>query len=77
MTPETFRTRLQALGLTTQGFAALVGIDRTTVAYWGRARSGRGVQEFPAWVGLLLTAWEANPACSPPQSHQLPAAQSS
>ncbi len=58
MTPATFRTRLRALGLSLERFAVLTGVSATTAANWGKERSGRGVQAFPAWVGLLLDAWE-------------------
>ncbi len=61
MTPVTFRDALQALDLTVQGFAALVRHDRSTCLRWGVARSGRGVQAFPAWVLLLLDAWLKHP----------------
>ena len=59
MTPEQFRLRLRALGLSLSGFCALAGVSRSTATCWGSGRSGRGVQAFPEWVGRLLDAWEA------------------
>lgn len=61
VTPETFRARLKALGLTIGGFAALTGVDRTTAGYWGRERPSAGMQEFPLWVDPLLSGWERSP----------------
>jgi hypothetical protein len=58
VTPADFRARLKALGLTLGAFASLTGTNPVTVSYWGFQRSGRGVQTFPKWVGLLLDAWE-------------------
>lgn len=58
---QDFRTALKALGLTGRRFAALAGIHEETVTGWGRARSGRGVQEVPLWAWLLLDAWAAHP----------------
>ncbi len=59
MTAAEFRASLKALGLTIGAFAALVGVNVTTAGYWGRERPGCGIQEFPAWVPLLLDAWRA------------------
>jgi hypothetical protein len=61
MTPQEFRARLRALGLTIREFGALTGVNVTTAGYWGRERPGSGMQAFPAWVPLLLTAWERSP----------------
>lgn len=58
MTPTELRSRLRALGLTAEGFARLTGVHPTTVRNWGKPRSQRDVQEVPAWVPLLLDAWE-------------------
>lgn len=58
MNPAAFRHRLRALGLSLGRFADLAGVSPSTVANWGKVRSGRGVQAFPLWVGLLLDAWE-------------------
>ena len=58
---QDFRASLKALGLTGRGFAALTGIHEETVTGWGRARSGRGIQEVPLWAWLLLNAWAAHP----------------
>jgi len=60
MTPAT-TARLKALGLTGRGFASLTGIHPQTVQGWGNERYGRGFQPEPAWVALLLDAWEAAP----------------
>ena len=60
VTAEQFRTTLQALDLTVEGFAAITGQHRTTCQNWGRPRSGRGVQAFPRWVELLLREWRAH-----------------
>jgi hypothetical protein len=65
MTPAAFRAALEALGLTVEGFAAIVGLNRTTCQGWGHERSGRRVQAFPAWVPLLLAAWRACPKLLP------------
>ena len=61
MAPEEFRSRLRGLGLTIGGFASLTGVNPTTAQYWGRDRPGEGVRPFPAWVPLLLEAWERSP----------------
>jgi hypothetical protein len=53
--------RLKALGLTGRGFASLTGMHPQTVQGWGNERYGRGLQQEPAWVALLLDAWEAAP----------------
>jgi len=58
---QEFRSALKALGLTGRGFAVLAGIHEETVTGWGRARSGRGIQEVPRWAWLLLDAWAAHP----------------
>lgn len=58
MTAPDFRTRIRALGLTVGRFADLTGLHPVTVRNWGRTRSQRRVQEVPAWVPLLLSAWE-------------------
>lgn len=65
MTPVTFRAALRSLGLTIEGFAALTDQHPVTCRCWGKARSGREVQAFPAWVGLLLAAWAAHPEAMP------------
>jgi hypothetical protein len=57
MTPEAFRTRLRALGLSLGAFARLTGYDATTVSFWGRARGGK-TYPVPAWIPLLLDAWD-------------------
>lgn len=57
MTPEAFRARLAALGLSLAQFAALTGVHRSTVSWWGKVREG-SVTKFPRWVDLLLYAWE-------------------
>lgn len=58
MTPAEFRHRLHGLGHTLRSFADRADLNVTTVGYWGRERTGIGLQPFPAWVDLLLTAWE-------------------
>lgn len=66
MTPPTFRHRLHALGHTLRSFAATVDMNVTTVGYWGMHRpTGGGFQPFPAWVDLLLTAWEREASGTP------------
>lgn len=65
MTPQAFRAALEALGLSVEDFGALVGLNPITCRYWGRARSGRGMQAFPAWVPLLLDAWRKHPKLMP------------
>jgi hypothetical protein len=57
--------RLRKLGLTAEFFARVMGYYTTTVLNWGKPRTGRGVQEVPPWVGLLLSAWEAHPDLIP------------
>jgi hypothetical protein len=61
LTADEFRVRLHALGLSLGAFARLTGVHRDTAAYWGRDRPGAGWQKFPAWVPLLLAAWERMP----------------
>jgi hypothetical protein len=58
---QDFRAALKSLGLTCRGFALLTGIHEETVTGWGKARSGRGVQEVPRWAWLLLDGWAAHP----------------
>ena len=58
---DDFRSALKTIGLTGRGFAALTGIHEDTVTGWGRARSGRGIQQAPRWAWLLLGAWAAHP----------------
>ena len=58
MNPVAFRHRIRALRLSLGRFADLTGVSPSTAANWGKGRSGRGVQAFPLWVGLLLDAWE-------------------
>ena len=53
MTPTDFRASLKALGLTMRAFATLTGVRPETASRWGAA-----LPEFPAWVPLLLDAWE-------------------
>ncbi len=60
MTPE-LSSALESLGLTGREFCALTGINANTLSGWGKPRSGRGVQEVPRWVWLLLAAWAAAP----------------
>jgi hypothetical protein len=61
MTPE-LRAALKTLGLSGRKFAALTGLSDDTVSGWGRKqRETRGVQKVPAWVPLLITAWQASP----------------
>jgi hypothetical protein len=66
MTPTDFRHRLDRLGLTLQAFARLTGVAVTTAAWWGRTRQ-MGERSpihvpFPAWVSLLLDAWDVTGA---------------
>ena len=58
MTPETFRSRLAALGLTLHRFCVLADIHPSTASSWGKQR-GETTPPFPGWVGRLLSAWEA------------------
>lgn len=58
MTPTTFRTRLRALGLTSQAFADMTGLSVSTVKGWGTERGGR-LQQFPGWVPVLLDCLDA------------------
>jgi hypothetical protein len=55
-------TRLRALGLTAERFAALAGVHPVTVRSWDRPRAGRPAHPVPAWVWLLIEAWERFPA---------------
>lgn len=59
MTPDQFRARLAALGLSVRQFAARTGVHYATAKGWGTERGGR-TQEIPTWVTLLLAAWEAH-----------------
>lgn len=61
MTPESFRARLKALGLTIRAFATRTGVDIVTASYWGRVRPGGRPQVFPLWVDPLLAGWERCP----------------
>lgn len=65
MTPESLRAALLALGLGVGEFAVLCGVDAATVRGWGKGRAGRGVQEFPALVPLILAAWTRHPELVP------------
>lgn len=61
MTPESFRARLKALGLTIRAFATRTGVDIVTASYWGRVRPGGRPQVFPRWVESLIACWERCP----------------
>jgi hypothetical protein len=56
MTPADLH-RLDALGITVHGFAQAVGVDYATARGWGGQRNGRP-QATPAWVNIVLAAWE-------------------
>lgn len=65
MTPA-MKSALKDLGMTSQEFATLTKSDPVTVSYWGRVRPDARRQAMeptptPAWVGLLLDAWEMCP----------------
>ena len=60
MTP-TDLARLSTLNLSMRQFAAVTGTHPETVRGWGRVRHERGVQDTPAWVGLLFDAWGYRP----------------
>ena len=62
MTHTEFRQRLAGLGLSLGRFAELTGVHIVTASYWGRVRPDRGQQAMPAWVPLLLSAWEVTGA---------------
>jgi hypothetical protein len=53
-TRRQFKAALHELGLRQCDFAALVGLDPPIVYRWREDCS-----PFPAWVGLLITAWLA------------------
>lgn len=61
MTPAD-RAALRAIGLSGREFAALTGQHPNTVQGWGNGRSGRGIQDTPRWVRLLIQAWTYQPA---------------
>ena len=61
MTAPEFRITLKALGITLGAFAALTGTNITTASYWGRERPDGAGSAFPAWVPLLLDAWQRAP----------------
>lgn len=65
MTRDEFRAWLKSHDLTIARFAFMTGTDRVTVSMWGGERNGVA-QRFPAWVILLMDAWEA--AGGPPRS---------
>src|SRR6185312_9864027 len=70
--------RLRALGLTAERFAVLAGVHPVTVRSWGRPRANRPTNPVPAWVWLLIEAWERCPGLipvSPPPNHPRPAPQ--
>jgi hypothetical protein len=58
LTPTAFRFRLEVLGLTVRRFAGMTGEDYETARAWGSQLPDGGVQDFPPWVELLITAWE-------------------
>jgi hypothetical protein len=69
MTPTL--ARIHALGLTAKRFADITGNSPVTVSYWGRVRPDNREDRpqrpvaVPAWVGLLLEAWERHPELIP------------
>lgn len=63
MTPEEFRGRLRALGLSIRGFCAHTGTAPSTATYWGIERAGH-ISPFPGWVACLLDAWDRAPPTS-------------
>jgi hypothetical protein len=65
MTPVLFRACLGKLQLSVPEFAKIIDLAPVTCYNWGKPRSGRGVQEFPVWVTLLLDAWLAHPDLVP------------
>lgn len=65
MTRAEFRSWLDKHGLTIAEFAAMTGTDRVTCTMWGAERNGV-MQRFPAWVILILEAWEV--AGGPPRN---------
>lgn len=60
MTP-TDQSRLHHLGVSVRELARLIGKPPSTVQGWGGTRSGRGVQQTPPEIGLLLDAWTMCP----------------
>jgi hypothetical protein len=59
----TFRSRLAELDLSALQFATRTGLGYSTVKAWGAWRTKAGTRQlrtFPAWVDLLLAAWEAH-----------------
>lgn len=52
LTRDDFVRRLRALGIKQEAFAKATNYAPPTVYCWGRST------EFPAFVDLLLTAWE-------------------
>jgi hypothetical protein len=65
ITADEFRARIRALGMSMGQFAELTSINPTTVSYYGRHRPGDGPVAMPAWVPLLISAWEAAPHAIP------------
>lgn len=57
-----FHQARKALGVTVAAFSRLTGVHEETVRGWGKARSGRGVQDVPGWAWLLLDTLETFPA---------------
>lgn len=55
LTPALFRGELRRRGHTIRSFAHVCGMNRSTVANWGKPRNGV-VQAFPQWVPLVLCA---------------------
>ena len=60
MTASDFRARLEALGWTQRGFAALLGLAHNTVHRWalGQARIPDGIA---AWLDEVLAFLQAHP----------------
>jgi hypothetical protein len=58
MTRDEFRQRLHDLDMGIDGFAWLTDVHKSTVIGWGAVKRNRGMQHYPTWVHLLLTAWQ-------------------
>jgi hypothetical protein len=65
MNSTSFRSRLDALGLSVRSFAAMTGVQYETARHWGRARDGRP-QAFPRWVPLILEMMDPSVSQYPP-----------
>lgn len=62
MSPD-LKHAIKRAGLTSKGFAAIVGLNEDTVSGWGRKHHAtRGIQPEPIWAWHLIRAWTKDPS---------------